>query len=184
MRQYYFTVSTLPLLMYESEIGINSTDFLKFCEEQLTPQDFNLLKKARLDQFTETDSAVLNTWIKREIALRNELVKQRAQKLGFNAEDNLKEGLYYPGLFEIARDAVNNQSPLAGEYLLDEARWLYLDELESGHYFDIEKLIIFYLRLQMLERKALFTQQNGLAGFEEIYEKISEDIQSVYTGNE
>jgi hypothetical protein len=47
-----------------------------------------------------------------------------------------------------------------------------LDELESGHYFDIDKILVYALRLQILERKALFDEQKGREMFDKVYTEI------------
>jgi len=38
------------------------------------------------------------------------------------------------------------------EKSLDEARWKFLDELSFGHYFDLDILIVYVLKLLLLER--------------------------------
>ncbi len=141
MSQYYFAVSTLPLLMFESEAGIKSVDFLKLCGEQLDKADLCLLEKTGLIPGLEkTGSGILDIWGRRETALRNESARQRAQKMEKDPEPYLRGDDYFAALFETVRDAVNSESPLAGEEILDRDRWLFLDQLEVGHYFDIEKL--------------------------------------------
>ena len=44
--------------------------------------------------------------------------------------------------------------------------------MESGHYFDIDKILIYLLRLQILQRKALFDDQKGRELFDKIYAEI------------
>ena len=59
-------------------------------------------------------------------------------------------------------------SPLAAEGVLDRARWSWLEELESGHYFDGERLALYLLKLRILERRARFVKDLGSARFEEL----------------
>lgn len=175
MSQYYYTVASLPLLLYETEQLPAGGTFLAVCQEHLSRFDFELLTGAvafGLDrQFP--GCGLLDKWRNREKALRNELVKLRAPKKDEESEKYLAENVEeIIGLGEIARSAFSQESPLTAEEALIRARWNYLDELEVGHYFDIEKLIIYYLRLQLLERKALFDREKGTARFKEIYDRI------------
>jgi hypothetical protein len=48
--------------------------------------------------------------------------------------------------------AILNASPLDAEKALDETRWKALDELATGHYFDLDFLISYALKLRILER--------------------------------
>ena len=61
----------------------------------------------------------------------------------------------------LAEQAFNADSPLMAEEILNKARWRYLDELEFGHYFDIEILVIFFIKLQILERISSFDAEVG-----------------------
>ena len=80
------------------------------------------------------------------------------------------------GTAEIAREAAAQESPLAAEELLNRARWSFLDDLEVGCFFTIEKLIIYYLRLQILERKSLFNKEAGTERYKSIYQSITKEI--------
>jgi len=93
--------------------------------------------------------------------MRNELVKRRAPKLGLNAEDYMRGNEYDSACARIAEDVFQVESPFTAEEILDRARWRFLEELEIGHYFDIEKLVIYSLKLQILARRSLFSSEKG-----------------------
>ncbi|MFW5685010.1 MAG: DUF2764 family protein, partial [Spirochaetota bacterium] len=77
---------------------------------------------------------------------------------------------------EAAREAFSHDSPLSGEDALDRARWRFLDDLEAGHYFDLDRVVIYFLKLQLLARRRLFTRTRG----EERYAGITERIMNDY----
>ena len=52
----------------------------------------------------------------------------------------------------VALAAYRNTSILEAEKILDQARWDFLDSLGLGHYFDFDYLLIYGLKLKMLER--------------------------------
>jgi hypothetical protein len=80
------------------------------------------------------------------------------------------------GSAELAAEAAGMINPLEAERLLNRARWQFLEELEVGHYFDVERLVIYSLKLQLLERIALHDQEKGREQFEVVFGKLNEKI--------
>jgi len=174
LAQYYYLVASLPLLSYDSERIPSRDEFLDTCRQHLSARDYRLVASAStadLQPIAPT-CRTLGLWRRWETALRNELVRLRAKKKKAEAEAYL---LASPGNIEaqgIAREAFDQESPLQAEDVLNRARWGYLDELEVGHYFDVPKILIYALRLEILGRKALFEERKGREMFEEIYGRI------------
>lgn len=181
MSQYYFLISSLPYLLPSGQIDMSIGDFLGTCESNMPADEFNLLTQCSLDPKGESEGSVshpiLNKWNSWETSLRNELVKLRASKLKLDADDYLKEGGGTAGLFESAREAVNMGNPQEAELRLDRIRWSFLNELEAGHFFDLEKLLIYYLKLQILKRHEVFTPQSGDEAYRKVYESVVTQIQ-------
>jgi len=178
LSQYYYLVSTLTLLSYDSEYMASTEYFLEQCEKWLTAGDYLILKNVSISKFDfhKAGCALLDQWQLWEVNLRNELVKLRAQKKGIEGDAYLATIPEVLGTAEIAREAVAQESPLTAEELLNRARWSFLDDLEVGRFFTIEKLIIYYLRLQILERKSLFNKEAGSEHYKSIYQHITKKI--------
>ncbi|MFP4642965.1 MAG: hypothetical protein ACLFM0_01275 [Spirochaetales bacterium] len=82
---------------------------------------------------------------------------------------------------EAAREAVNSD-PLEAERYLDKVRFDFLNELEVGHHFDFENIVIYCLKLQIVARRASRTDEAGREVFERSYEAILArmgDIQNI-----
>lgn len=178
MDQYYYAVSSLPFLDFDNTPSIKVDEFISICKSNLAEKDFNIISSVSLAELKEMDFniALIRRWVSWEGSLRNELVKLRAVSLAVESGPYIYEiesNSEAPG---IAGNAYKLESPLIAEGLLDKARWQFLDELEQGHYFDIEKLIVYSLRLQILERKNMFTTENGNEKFQKIYENIKEAV--------
>lgn len=152
---------------------MGTEEFLSICKAHITEEDFEILKLSHIyiNKNQETKCDFLNEWYLWECSLRNELVKLRAANIG-ESEKYIVECPIISSQVGIAAEAVEQESPLIGEDILNKARWAAIDELETGHYFDIEKLISYYLKLQILERKGKFDQEIGFTKYKEIYEKI------------
>ena len=175
MNQYYYTVASLPMLFYDQDLPISREEFMERCGIELADEDMDLIKKTSIQDLDTTDPTcpVLEAWRAWEKALRNELVKLRAQAKGWDAEESLRETEDIFGVQQVAREAFAQDSPLQGEDVLNRARWSFLDDIERGHHFDTEKLAVYSLKLQLLERKASFDREEGSQAFENVVESLS-----------
>ncbi|MBU2250847.1 MAG: DUF2764 domain-containing protein, partial [Candidatus Omnitrophica bacterium] len=63
---------------------------------------------------------------------------------------------------------VDNSSPLEAERKLLLLRWNFIQEQESGHHFDLTWLILYFLKLQILERLFSFDKDKGLVLFDQL----------------
>jgi Protein of unknown function (DUF2764) len=176
--QYYYAVSSLPFLDIDIVPAITMEEFTNICKSSLMEKDFIIISRISLLEPKLMDSriSVIEKWISWEGTLRNEIAKLRAVSLDLEPSSYLFEVESNSAAPGIAVNAFKLNSPLEAEHNLDLARWTFLDELETGHYFDIEKLIVYSLRLQILERKNMFTKENGNENFQKIYENIKEAV--------
>ena len=180
MGNYYFVTASLPMLQYDKPAGITRGYFLELCGAHLKPADFEQLAEAELFGYTAQTprSTVYTAYREWETELRNELVKLRAPRLGRDAESFLKQGEVVLAERALARRAFDEASPLQAEELLNKARWQYLEELEFGHYFDLHKLIVYYLKLQLLLRRSLFKTEQGRETFTAIEQRVFEELKA------
>ncbi len=180
MAQYYYAVSTLPMLFFEGDPSQSEEFFLDFCRDQLTASDFDALAATSIvmDEDTAASTTLGHRWFVQELGLRNTLVSLRASGLGWDEEEYLhrdsagRTWTDLPQVEEVVRSAVAAGDPLKSELALDRYRWELLDELEVGHYFDLTKLQIYYLKLQLLQRKAVIGSDKGRESFDSGYEEI------------
>lgn len=103
--------------------------------------------------------------------VRNALVRLRAVRLGLEPDEFVRGDIFDHSQTLLAEEAFNANSPLMAEEILNKARWRYLDELEFGHYFDIERLVIFFIKLQILERISLFDTEKGRDALDAVVSK-------------
>lgn len=185
---YYYTVASLPYLQLDGEILVSVEEFRQLCRERLSASDMALLESTKLvPEAADLDGSrrltpVQQAYYSFEAQLRNELATVRAAKLGWDPEESLRPqangGASDAELAERAREAFQNDSPYEAERQLDRARWLRLDELEVLHYFDIEKLIVYYLKLQILDRRVHMNAAEGAEVFEEVYDRAALKIEA------
>ena len=87
------------------------------------------------------------------------------KRLGLNPDPFLREAPFYTGLPAMVKEALSAGTPKAVETALDRRRWSYLEELETGTQFDLGRLIVYRLKLLLLERKSQFRPEPGLESF-------------------
>ena len=102
-KQYYYTVNSLPHLFFGKLPPLEREDFLALSKMELEANDVAFLASVRLLQGDESaPSNLLTKWYAWEHAMRNELVKRRAPKLGLDAEDYMRGNDHDSGCARIA----------------------------------------------------------------------------------
>lgn len=161
--QYYYVITSLPYLSLSEEPLIGSSDFLANCKRYLKRTDFDMLESVGLFDTEENDVPpdAIRRFFRWERGIRNVLVQLRVKSLGLEPDEFIRDEIVDHSQTLLAEKAFNANSPLMAEEILNKARWRYLDELELGHYFDIERLVVFFIKLQILERISSFDADVG-----------------------
>lgn len=130
-------------------------EFIRRCYEFIPQSEAAILEEIPVlaRGFYEGKQPILKRWQEFETALRNELVKIRSSHRHIDPARFLRptdfSDLY---LSHLVMTSFRNPSILETEKTLDEARWRFLEELSLGHYFDLDALIVYSLKLLLLER--------------------------------
>jgi len=175
---YYYLVASLPMLAYDAERFWTVEEFLELCWRHLSPRDRGIVEAASLHDLHPASStcATLERWRSWEVSLRNELAALRAKRRGVDASRHRVESPEVLEAQSVARSAFAQDSPLAAEEVLDRARWTRLDDLETGHHFDVDKVVIYHLRLQLLRRRSLLEPARGAERFAASFGAITKPI--------
>jgi hypothetical protein len=177
MADYYYLVSSLPMLDQFGKPAITLDEFLDSCEQWLTKSDLkvvselNIVPKAPGIFPSYTAAANWNDW---EIALRNRLARVRGGKINKEPGDEL---LFEVGGYQEQEKAImelSSVNPAEAEKLLDELRWSALEHFEGAHQFDIDKLSTYKIKLMICEKWQPRTQEQGNENFEKIIAEIYE----------
>ncbi|MFC1592767.1 DUF2764 family protein [Candidatus Omnitrophota bacterium] len=161
MDRYYYLISSLPLLKFSEKPAISKEDFLVESEKWLSAGDFVVLSALGIGHFInhKKDTPVLRQWKEFEYSIRSQLAVFRTARKK-NQEYKIEKAIN-----EIIQ-AGNN--PLEIERGLLFLRWGFLEDQEIGHFFDLDFLIIYCLKLQILERLFTFDKEKGKQIFEEL----------------
>ena len=153
---YTYLISSLPSLSFSGKLPFSSEDFIIRCKNLIPEKEFEILRSVCQQEIDFLDRPLSNSleqWVSFELALRNELVRARA---GRKKVDPLKF-LRLPDspqaeISHLALTAYRSTAILEAEKILDQGRWNFLETLSLGHYFDFDFLLIYGLKLKILER--------------------------------
>lgn len=174
MASYYYLVATLPLLRYESQSPFDTVSFLEQCKGQVSARDYQTILSALSGR--PSSHPFLKEWQQYASMVKKELNDQRSKKLGLSAAKYRNDGNKEFRISEAVRQALSNENALDAELSLLSLQWNYLDELSALHYFDVEALLAYAVKLQLLERKSLFTKEEGNAEFKRLFSNLQSEI--------
>lgn len=157
MDKYYYMVSQLPTLSFDKESPVTIDAFLEEAGKWLNRGDLRSLDRVRLSEAgsSEEGHRIWQMFCAFERRFRNDL---RAWRLSRRGGDDLR----FPS-FPLTM--VKEGNPLDVEKKLLRHRWDYIDTLESEHHFDLDFLILYYIKLQILQKLSSFDPTKGLDVF-------------------
>jgi hypothetical protein len=166
---YYYLVSSLPALGWGRPMPLTRAEFLTRCERELPAREFTALAGLTRAPREQPCCAVEAAWNAWEIALRNGFVRLRASRLDQVPDAWLRpEPEFFPELERQVMEAFDGTNPREERQELDRLRWQRLATLEIGHYFDFEFLVLYHLKLILLEKWAGLSADQGLAQLHDV----------------
>ena len=159
---YQYLIAQLPMYAFDAEEKdlIRKDAFLELAAANLSKADFAELCKANVlnHAVKGLSNPTSRAYAEFEHAFREELAACRRAAM---EEFEHKPSMFCPTLLKDA-------DPLELEVRLLRFRWDKLSEMEFGHHFDLDTVVLFYLKLQLLYRKASFVRDRGWEAFTRI----------------
>jgi len=151
---------------------ISSEEMLDVCRRFVSGGDYSGLEDSSLNPDGAEAPGICAAFREWERSLRNDLVILRAAEQNLSPGEYLRDSEPVSGTSVIASEAMSKNSPLEAELFLDSCRWSRIDELSNGHFFDIEFLRAYRMKLQILERRAMFDEKRGFAAYRDLYARV------------
>ena len=178
MGHYFYLASTLPAPALGQKPPMASEEFLGICARSLDRAD--LAELALADAVPGSPAArkargLVGDYLFRELVLRNELARLRAQRLERASEPWIREPyrpLIDPEPLQAAQRALQAGDPLQGELELARSLWAWLDGRTAGSVFDFDAIAAYYLKLRVLERLQLFSGGRGSSEYDAVYRAV------------
>ncbi len=165
MNKYYYFVSQLPFLQFDKSVPVSVDAFLTEAEKWLTDTDYRLLDRTNINRFEHIERQepeALKEFKEFEYVLRKQISEyRRSQK---QKKENKLSG-------KISR-IVSEANSLEAERAILKLRWGFLEEKELSYHFDLNFLIIYFLKMQLIARVASFDKEKGMRIFNELSRNI------------
>ncbi len=161
MSKYYYLVSQLPFLKFEEPLPLKEEYFLEEAKKWLSKKDFAVLEHADINEFIQVkkkEPQILKEFKRYEYFIRKELSLFRQAR---------KQGREYKPEKEI-NEMVSSGNPLQIEDRLLRLRWGFLEESETKYNFDLNYIVVYFLKMQIIKRHKVFDKEKGLERFKEM----------------
>lgn len=174
MSEYYYFAASLPMLRMDKEPPISYSAFMAEAAKQLSRSDYSDLQHAVLEAGDgDVSLPIVREWQVFAGRLNAAICSVRAERLGFSgyapdAADREMEAA--------AREIVDNPDPLEGEKAILSRYFDFLTSRETGSPFSSSALMIYALKLQILERAGAFDEKKGRTEFDKLYSAIEKTI--------
>jgi hypothetical protein len=181
-------MAQLPVLIYDQKAPMTSEHFKALAESLMSEKDASMMKHLGLDPNPDdtaspaykdkakpTGCKFVDEWREWERTLRLNIAKNRAHYLKRESEMLLEIPVESDATNTAAKAVTAELNPLDAELLIDKARWITICSLAGHNYFGRNNVFAYYLKLVLMERKALFSVENGFAEYNSLYDSIIEN---------
>ncbi len=137
-------------------------DFMAFCRSRLDAELAGALERVELFPGGDPCCRAHRRWQEWETAIRNHLVTLRAAGSGGAPADwQHAQADVFPGDIRQLEEVLGSEDPLRRQLGLDQLRWQRLDEISVGLEFSFDALVVYKLRLLLVERWAAMSEAVG-----------------------
>ncbi len=175
MAAYYYLIASLPMLKFNEAPPLTSEKFLIEAQKELGKHPFSQVASLFSDN-PASDHPYLTNWEAFKGEVTSLLARLRANRLNFTFKEEVKGDLKLEARL---REIVQHPNPLDGELMLMELYWEKATELSRMKVFNLEVLFTYAIQLNILERIALFTQEDGNREFNQLFTNLQSIIKSI-----
>ena len=175
-QEFIYFAGSLPTLVFGEKPAVSLAAFDedaarlldagsagKLCRVVLYTQEADGLPRAA-QKFYDWENALRNSWL-------DVRKKFRADAVDFKQGDPD----FYSEIAPALNQAAMTADLMEAEKIIDRLRWNQLDNLASGHYFDMDFLAIYRIKLQILAKYEIRTVENGNQVLEAVLEALLVD---------
>jgi len=120
------------------------------------------------------DGGFSRGWREWEVALRLNLARLRAARLGRDVESMPEAPSSPSDAAAAAARAMEAENPLEGEAVIDRARWNAAESMQGADVFHPRAVFAYLVKLMILERQASFQAEAGFSQYRALYDAILE----------
>lgn len=151
MSNLVYLMSSLPSLSFGQVPPITMEEFTNDAKNQLSAKDFKKLDRVDIYQATDSEGKV---GLKGIGVMLNEMKEDISELRASKAQKRT------PGLQRLPLTVVH-ANPLEREKQIMHWQWEELDTIEAGEVFTLTEVMVYKLRLQILNRLNSFDKERG-----------------------
>lgn len=175
---YYYFAASLPYLEYGVCCVTSLDAFLEAAGRLLSRNDYALIEQALSVEkggvVSDGGHRVIRAWQVFMQALRNQWVMARAAQFKKDPASFMRgERGAESAVIEAVSRAQKAADPLEAEKIIDQLRWVKLEEIGQGRFFNLDFLIVYALKLQILRRLERIDSVHGEHIFNEYCSTVS-----------
>jgi len=180
-KSYYYFVSSLPSIHFDGRPAFSLEGFLEDCKRLLSSNDYlsmvNILSDA--PERTESNDKTIKAALELYRQFNNISAALRAARAGKNPLDYIRGDMIQNSrITEIIQQALKQDNLYEAEKIIDRAKWDFLDEIAQGQHFNFECVVVYGLKLKILERYEVLRSAKGA----EVYQGFkSMDLSNIET---
>ncbi len=158
MSNLVYLMCSLPSLRFGQEPPISMDEFIDEAKGQLSAKHFKKLEPVDIFKATDSDGKVGLKSIGNMLGdLQEDISEIRAAKAQKRT----------PNLARLPQATINT-NPLEREKLIMRWQWEELDTIQAGEGFTLTEVLVYKLRLQILNRLSSFNKEHGLQVLESV----------------
>lgn len=152
MDEHVYLMAQFQLLEFDSQTFLSSESILNECEKWVSEKEGNILRGISLSGNPENSTDILKEWETHKTKVQEEVSQWRNGK---------KTNLFF------LRDDFEKMNPLEREMHLLKMHWNWLDErmMATDTNIGFPYLILYLLRIKILEHKRKFNAECGMMHF-------------------
>ena len=155
MDKYFYLISQFPELIFNKKSGVTVDSFFQQAAKWLGNNDYSILT---------------GTCIKNGFLIEYNNFEQELQKDIAHWRKAKKNGTDYSGV-QLPSTILGEGNPFDIELKLLTLRWDYLEGKSRNHHFDLESILIYSLKLKLLQRMLGFDNETGRKKYQLICEE-------------
>jgi hypothetical protein len=152
MSNLVYLMCSLPALKFGQIPPITMDEFTETARNQLSAKHFKKLEPVDIYQATDSEGKVS---LKSIAVMLDEMKEDMTELRAAKAQRRTPNLVKFPL-------AVVNANPLEREKLIMRWQWEELDTIQAGEMFTLTDVMVYKLRLQILNRLNSFDKENGL----------------------
>jgi hypothetical protein len=179
-KNFIYFAGSLPMLLFGEKPPVSVEVFDDDAARLTDERTAAMLKKVVLynPQAEDLPSSV-QKFYEWEGFLRNSWLDFRKKNRSDAGDYKRENNAFYSDVAPALAQAANCTDLMEAEKIIDRLRWNMLENLSTGHYFDLDFLALYRIKLQILTKYTVRTVEKGNQVLEDILRALNSESKTI-----